>query len=84
MENYTDIKDQLTRIETALTGDSFGNKGLVKRLAEVEETQDLHADTLLTMEHKRKMSNVKLSGIIASSVAASHGTWEYIKYLFNK
>jgi hypothetical protein len=84
MENYSEIKEQLTRIERALIGDNLGNKGLVKRVEENEAKNDLMAKAILALDTKRKMSNLKLAGIIGTSVAGSTGAWEFIKYLASK
>jgi len=80
----TEIKEQLNRIETALVGDKLGNKGLVKRVEENEVKSDLLAKAMLALDTKRKMSNLKLAGIIGTSVAGSTGAWEFIKYLASK
>lgn len=91
MENYAEIKAQLTRIETALVGDNFGNRGLVKRVEDSEKRHeeadaknDLVAKAILALDTKRKISNLKLAGIIGTSVAGSTGAWEFIKYLATK
>jgi hypothetical protein len=75
MENYADIKAQLTRIETAIMGDEkMGTKGIVHQ-------QQEHSAKILSLEnYKKKDENfkAKIAGGIAVGTPAAVVVWHYI------
>jgi len=68
-EQINDMQKSINRIEDALLGNEFGNKGIVKRLECTEKK---------TVENKKELTNIKSNSVLMGSVAGG-GVWGIIE-----
>lgn len=82
MENYVEIKAQLTRIETAIMGDDkMGTKGLVHQ----QQEHSKKISELSDYKEKDEKYKAKVTGGLAIGIPVIGGVWAlFVEWIKNK